>query len=49
LYNLETDKTETNDIAAQNAGKVKEMSELWNRWAGTHQVFPKPGPAAKKK
>lgn len=43
LYNLAVDKTETNDVAAQNPDKVKQLEVLWQQWAHTHQVFPKPG------
>lgn len=42
LFDLQKDKTEINDLAAKNPGKVKELSDLWQKWASTHQVFPKP-------
>ena len=42
LYNLAADKTEMNDLAALYPQKVKELDSLWNQWAYTHQVFPKP-------
>lgn len=43
LYNLETDRTETTDLAANNPDKVEQLSTLWKQWAATHQVYPKPG------
>lgn len=43
LYNLSADKTETTDLAQQYPGKVKELETLWQQWAQSHQVFPKPG------
>lgn len=43
LYNLKNDRSELIDLAAQNPDKVKELSKLWQNWAMTNQVFPKPG------
>ncbi|PMD90527.1 arylsulfatase [Siphonobacter sp. BAB-5405] len=43
LYNLKTDRTETLNLAAQHPEKVTELARLWQRWAATHQVLPKPG------
>ncbi|WP_158795540.1 arylsulfatase [Pedobacter sp. L105] len=42
LYNLAVDKTETKDLAAQYPQKVQQLDSLWNQWANTHKVFPKP-------
>ncbi|SKB52801.1 arylsulfatase [Dyadobacter psychrophilus] len=42
LYDLQADKTETKNLAAKHPEKVKELSGLWQEWAATHQVFPKP-------
>ena len=47
LYDINRDKTETNDLAEGNPAKVQELEFLWNQWAKTHQVFPKPSQAAK--
>jgi arylsulfatase len=33
LYNVETDRTETNDLAKFNLPRVKAMTEAWNAWA----------------
>ena len=33
LYNVETDRTETNDLAQYNRKRVKDMSEAWYAWA----------------
>ena len=33
LYNVETDRGETNDLADYNPRRVKEMSEAWYAWA----------------
>ncbi|MFD2144426.1 hypothetical protein [Mucilaginibacter antarcticus] len=43
LYNLAEDRSETNDVKDQNPGKVKELDGLWQKWATTHNVLPKPG------
>jgi arylsulfatase len=43
LYNLAVDRTETNDLAAQQPDKVRQLDSLWRQWANTHKVFPKPG------
>ncbi len=43
LFNLATDKTETTDLKAKYPEKVKQLEDLWHKWAYTHQVFPKPG------
>jgi ribosomal protein S18 acetylase RimI-like enzyme len=42
LYNLAADKTETNDLSGKYPEKVQQMDSLWNLWAKTNQVFPKP-------
>lgn len=31
------------DLATHHPEQVKEPEELWQKWANTHQVFPKPG------
>lgn len=43
LYNLATDGTETANLAAQQPEKVRQLAALWQQWANTHQVYPKPG------
>jgi arylsulfatase A-like enzyme len=43
LYDLAKDKTETKDLASTNPQKVHQLDSLWQKWANTHQVFPKPG------
>jgi arylsulfatase len=40
LYNLGTDFSQTDDIAAKNADKVKEMKAQFLAEAKKHQVFP---------
>ena len=42
LYDLTSDKTETIDLLSRYPEKVRELDELWMKWATTHQVFPKP-------
>ncbi|WP_118195084.1 arylsulfatase [Albibacterium indicum] len=42
LYNLDTDATETKNLALVYPEKVKELSKRWKVWAEEHQVFPKP-------
>jgi len=34
LYRIDIDRTETNDLAAQNPGKVAELNQLWLDWWG---------------
>ncbi|QDK82084.1 arylsulfatase [Spirosoma sp. KCTC 42546] len=43
LFNLATDKSETQDVAAQYPDKVQQLASLWRQWANSHEVFPKPG------
>ncbi|GAA4093757.1 arylsulfatase [Mucilaginibacter panaciglaebae] len=43
LFNLAEDRSETNDLKAQYPDKVKQMDSLWQNWAHTHMVLPKPG------
>ncbi len=38
LYNIETDRTETNDLAQYNRNRVQEMTEAWFDWAETTGV-----------
>jgi arylsulfatase len=33
LYDMEVDRTETLDLAAQDPGRVQQMSEAWEKWA----------------
>jgi len=40
LYNLNTDFSQTTDLAAKNPGKVKEMKAKFVAEAKKHQVFP---------
>ena len=37
LYDLEKDRTETNNLAAQHADVVAEMTALWDDWAKAEQ------------
>lgn len=41
LYNLETDRTEQHNLAAEQADLIKKLDKQWNDWATTHHVFPK--------
>ncbi|MGV3502827.1 MAG: arylsulfatase [Adhaeribacter sp.] len=40
LYNLATDKAETNNLAAKYPQRVKEMEARWNSWAKENDVLP---------
>ena len=42
LYHLKQDRSEMNNLAAQNPGKVKELEAKWDVWA--HRAFVKPWP-----
>lgn len=41
LYDLEKDRTERHNLAAQHPDLVKKLDQQWNTWANTHYVFPK--------
>ena len=40
LYDLQIDRTETQDLAAQQPDQVKELSALWQAWADKVGVVP---------
>ncbi len=42
LYDLRDDRTEQNDLAAENSEEVKMLSRQWRQWARTSSVLPKP-------
>jgi arylsulfatase len=33
LFDMETDRTEMNDLSLKNQGKINELSTLWESWA----------------
>ena len=43
LYDMESDRTEKNNVAAKMPEKVKELSAKWNDWAKRANVLPRPG------
>ncbi len=40
LYDMEADRTETNDLAVQGGDKVKELASLYDAWASRVGVLP---------
>ncbi|MEN6496016.1 MAG: arylsulfatase [Thermoguttaceae bacterium] len=48
LYEMSSDRTEMNDLAAQQPERVKEMAALWETWANRVGVRPWPLGGAKK-
>lgn len=42
LYDIEADRTETNDLAADQPERVKHMAAMWQRWAERAHVLPWP-------
>ena len=42
LYDMEADRTETNNLAASNQEKVEELSDLWQSWAVKTGATPRP-------
>jgi len=40
LYDMEADRTEMNDLAAQQPGRVKDMVRHWEQWAKRTNVVP---------
>ena len=41
LYDIEKDRTETNNLAAAHPDKAKDLAEQWNAWAKRSKVYPK--------
>ena len=41
LYDLETDRTELNDLSAKHPGRVQEMLALYQAWATRCGVIPR--------
>ncbi len=48
LYDLQTDRTETHDLADQHPDRVKAMAATWDAWAARVGVEPYPVKKAKK-
>ena len=42
LYNIKTDRIESNNLVAKYPEKVKELSKKWKQWAAKAKVYPKP-------
>lgn len=42
LYNMSDDRTELNDLASQEPGRVKELEKAYNSWAERAGVLPWP-------
>lgn len=42
LYNMENDRTETNNLADQYPEQVEKLSAMWYRWAERAKVIPWP-------
>jgi arylsulfatase len=42
LYDMEADRTETNDLASANPEKVKDLAAKWDAWAKRAHVLPWP-------
>jgi arylsulfatase len=40
LYNLSNDRTELNNLAASQPGKVEELADKWVQWAKRADVLP---------
>jgi arylsulfatase len=40
LYNLKTDRTETDNLAGKYPGKVEKMAAKWENWAKDNNVYP---------
>jgi arylsulfatase A-like enzyme len=45
LYNMIADRTETNNLAAENPDQVALLAGMWDAWARRVKVFPRPGQA----
>ncbi len=42
LYNLAEDRTELNNLAAEQPERVERMAKLWSAWSTEDHVYPKP-------
>lgn len=42
LYDMDADRTETNDLAKQMPAKVDELASKWTAWSERVGVYPKP-------
>ncbi len=40
LYDMDADRTETNDLAAEHPDKVRELAAKWDAWAERANVLP---------
>lgn len=55
LFDLQNDRTEQHNLAAENPDRVADMRNQWRQWASAAQVLPKPsgkqnaGPGSRKK
>src|SRR6266540_4762056 len=43
LYDIEADRSELSNLAAEHPDKVEEMAARWNEWANHTHVLPRPG------
>ena len=41
LYDLESDRTETDNLVQQYPDKAAKMKQMWQKWADEVQVYPK--------
>jgi arylsulfatase len=41
LYNIEEDRTELHNLAADKPEVINELSQAWHAWAKAKQVIPK--------
>jgi arylsulfatase len=42
LYDMSTDRSEQNNLAAKHPDRVREMAAQWQAWANRSLVYPKP-------
>jgi arylsulfatase A-like enzyme len=49
LYDIEKDRTETNNLADFHPDKAKDLAEQWNVWAKRAKVYPKKNKASDAK
>ena len=40
LYDIDADRTELNDLAAQEPARAKKLAALWQAWAERADVLP---------
>ena len=49
LYDMQRDRTETNDLSQRHPERRADLAQRWEQWAARVGVYPKPGRKKPKK